>query len=236
MSKKKMKGNKSRVEHHYQLGGTIGRGIAAASNLIVPGLGTVLSPVLGGIGDSIDQKQAVKKQRNKQFSTISETDNPYGYANGGPITPRPVAAESTRVQQPLINYNDNRTKQTLRPSAMQRFISRLRGTSAEYDQMVGDFNAGIDRQNQMIRERGIADQPQWRKLAYGGKTDDYSTGGALKGKLDFATYYGRKHKHGGIATDGKGLPNPNKTNEIEGAETRLSFGDTNYIFSDQLTL
>lgn len=253
MSKNKVKGKK-KVEslqsdddiNKYGLGGTIGRGIAAASNFVLPGLGTVLNPVLGGIGDKIDENKMIKDQRNQQFSTIREVDNPYNYNNGGPITP--TTQESTKVAQPLINYNDNRTMQTFQPSAFQRFINTVRGekVTREYNRLVGENNAAVDHYNRVIHNQGIADKPAFQPLptmsggasgTYGkGGSLDYSTGGVLKGKLDFATYYGRKHKNGGIATDKNGNANPNKVNEIEGDETRLSIGDSNYVFSDQLTI
>lgn len=73
--------------------------MGAASNLLIPGLGAILSPTLSAIGSGIDQRKAQLDATRKQYTQLSTNSNPYGYADGGPIVP-----ESTAVHTPRIQY------------------------------------------------------------------------------------------------------------------------------------
>lgn len=68
------------------------------------------------------------------------------------------------------------------------------------------------------------------------KGKQFSTGGLLTGKEDAALYKGKSHAQGGISASAKGTPTLNGQNEIEGDETKFSYKDKEYIFSDKLII
>lgn len=63
----------------------VGNAIGAASNLIVPGLGSVLSPLLSGLGSMIGQKDDEAYALQQHYNQINTTTNPYQLALGGAI-------------------------------------------------------------------------------------------------------------------------------------------------------
>lgn len=66
-----------------QIGSTLG----ALSNLAIPGLGAVLSPLLGQIGSQIGAKIDMTKVLQDHYKSMSNSTNPYGnYENGGTIS------------------------------------------------------------------------------------------------------------------------------------------------------
>lgn len=63
----------------------VGNALGAASNLIVPGLGSVLSPLLSGLGSMIGQKDDEAYALQQHYNQINTTTNPYQLAYGGAI-------------------------------------------------------------------------------------------------------------------------------------------------------
>lgn len=63
----------------------VGNAIGAASNLVVPGLGSVLSPLLSGLGSMIGQKDDEAYALNQHYNQINATTNPYQLAKGGAV-------------------------------------------------------------------------------------------------------------------------------------------------------
>lgn len=236
----------------YGMGGAIGRGIGSAANMVIPGLGTVLSPVLGMIGDSFDNKKANEDRFNKQFNSMVSNDNPYGYAFGGDPTDPPVktvAAESTAVNISLEKFDKYQAKPIPKPedyphASPQQFDALLRGTHNYNNILIDSGLEGkyklddpkFDRQ----QDEGYLQQVNRISqdgFAYGGSIQKkYGIGGMLKGDMDLASYHGKSHANGGIKIDDTGKPSPVGTKEVEGKETRMNIGDQVYIFSDQLTI
>jgi hypothetical protein len=240
----------------FGLGGTIGSTIGAASNLALPGLGAVLTPILTGIGNKIDERKMIKDSRNAQFSAIQETDNPYGYAMGGmmtdpPLQARGMAQESTAVNIPMTRPEGTYQKQPI-PDDVSAFTSHQMAMvggaqeAAKYRADVRANQAAVVAWNEkMAPYLGKFDstvEDRNRRAAGssygcgGAIIRKYGIGGALNGNLDFASYQGNKHTTGGIDVDQQGLPTPAKVNEVEGNETRFMIDGQAYIFSDQLTL
>lgn len=63
----------------------VGNALGAASNLIVPGLGSVLSPLLSGLGSMIGQKDDEAYALQQHYNQINTTTNPYQLSHGGAI-------------------------------------------------------------------------------------------------------------------------------------------------------
>jgi hypothetical protein len=63
----------------------VGGAIGAASNLLVPGLGSVLSPLLSGLGSMIGQKDDESYALNQHFNQVNTSTNPYQLEHGGVI-------------------------------------------------------------------------------------------------------------------------------------------------------
>ena len=69
-----------------QTGQMIGSGLGSLLNLAVPGLGTIVSPLLGQLGSQIGAKKDMTKVLQDHFSSLSQSTNPYGnYEKGGEI-------------------------------------------------------------------------------------------------------------------------------------------------------
>jgi hypothetical protein len=64
---------------------SVGSTIGSLSNFIVPGLGSVLSPLLGGIGGMIGQKDDEAVALQEHYNQVNTTTNPYQLQNGGAI-------------------------------------------------------------------------------------------------------------------------------------------------------
>lgn len=61
----------------------IGSAIGSAANFVVPGLGQLLSPLLGGLGSIIGAKDDASKELNKHYASVNSTVNPYQLEKGG---------------------------------------------------------------------------------------------------------------------------------------------------------
>lgn len=77
--------NKARYPRLMMSGGDIGSLLGGAASLAVPGLGAVLSPVLGAIGGHVDKSFAKTREMKDTYDTIKVNNNPYGYAAGGAL-------------------------------------------------------------------------------------------------------------------------------------------------------
>lgn len=65
--------------------GAIGSAIGAASNFIVPGLGAVLSPLLGGLAQMIGKKDDEAYALNEHYNQVNTVTNPYQLKDGGVV-------------------------------------------------------------------------------------------------------------------------------------------------------
>lgn len=63
----------------------VGNTIGSFGNFIAPGLGQVLSPLLGGIGAAIGQKDDAAFALQEHYNQINTVNNPYQLKNGGAI-------------------------------------------------------------------------------------------------------------------------------------------------------
>lgn len=63
----------------------VGGAIGGLSNLVVPGLGAVLSPLLSGLGSMIGKKDDESYALNQHFNQVNTTTNPYQLEKGGII-------------------------------------------------------------------------------------------------------------------------------------------------------
>lgn len=70
-----------------QTGQTVGNLAGIALSLALPGVGSLLAPVLGQVGSMIDKKAMQTKLLQDHFNSMSNSTNPYGnYKNGGEIS------------------------------------------------------------------------------------------------------------------------------------------------------
>lgn len=69
-----------------QIGSALGTAVGSAANFIVPGLGSILSPILGNIGNLLGGKVDAKKTMREQLSQSTVNTNPYGFEDGGLLT------------------------------------------------------------------------------------------------------------------------------------------------------
>ena len=65
--------------------GAIGSTIGSLSNFIVPGLGTVLSPLLGGVGQALGKKDDEAFALQQHHNQINAVTNPYQLKHGGVV-------------------------------------------------------------------------------------------------------------------------------------------------------
>lgn len=65
--------------------GAVGSTIGSLSNLIVPGLGTVLSPLLGGIGQALGKKDDEAYAIQQHYNQVNKVTNPYQLKHGGAV-------------------------------------------------------------------------------------------------------------------------------------------------------
>ena len=76
----------ARYANGGEIGSMIGSTVGTAANLIAPGLGSILSPILGNVGSLLGGKVDAKKSMRERLSQSTVNTNPYGYENGGYIT------------------------------------------------------------------------------------------------------------------------------------------------------
>lgn len=90
---------KKKTKKIYELGGTlngtnsqqkgqmVGNLAGTALSLALPGIGSVVAPLLGQLGSQIGAKQDMTKALQDHFNSMSISTNPYGnYALGGEIS------------------------------------------------------------------------------------------------------------------------------------------------------
>jgi len=180
---------------------TLGGVLNAASSLL---------PILGNIGTLLKGSQMGHE--------VQENVNPYGYQNGGPIKPKPVARESTAVNLPLENFS------TLSQSPLIT-DPESRGLSARQAMYI---NSSIDRNNRAIKDSGYEGRLLVKDPQTGRTTFKY--GG-------YKQYNAPSHEMGGQLIDDNGTPNPNGNSEIEGTENMYTYSNIprkdKYIFSDK---
>lgn len=65
--------------------GAVGSTLGSLGNFAVPGLGNILSPLLGGLGQLIGQKDDESYALQQHYNNVNTVSNPYQLKNGGVI-------------------------------------------------------------------------------------------------------------------------------------------------------
>jgi len=65
--------------------GAVGSTLGSLGNFAIPGLGNVLSPLLGGLGQLIGQKDDESYALQQHYNNMNTINNPYQLKNGGVI-------------------------------------------------------------------------------------------------------------------------------------------------------
>lgn len=64
-------------------GKSIGSAIGAAGDFLLPGLGQILSPILGGVGQKMGEKSEELEVVRDHYNQVNSNINPYQYQEGG---------------------------------------------------------------------------------------------------------------------------------------------------------
>lgn len=83
----KKKNNKKKLPKYNQGGDLATQMLGLGLNAVLPGAGSVVAPIVGGIINQVQQKKQQSELLNNHYNSVKVNTNPYGYMkNGGELS------------------------------------------------------------------------------------------------------------------------------------------------------